>query len=154
LDPENSGVISFEQYVKDAFENFYDKENLEKDLESFREEDQDLLEVNRLYKAEKERWNFLSGNKRELNHEKFYKFIHPEEFENLKDLESEIYFKYFDTNKDGLVSLNEYKNYYKSKLDFALFSFWIHILRRICLNFERLRRVDTSRESGHFQESN
>jgi len=122
LDPMNSGMISFEQYAKDAFENFYDKENLEKDLESFREEDQDLLEVNRLYKAEKERWDLLAGKKRELDHEIFYKFLHPEEFDDLKNLEAEIYFKYFDTNKDGVISLNEYRNYYKSKSNILLFS--------------------------------
>lgn len=138
LDPKNNGLISFEQYAKDAFENFYDMENLEKDLESFKEEDQDLLEVNRLYKAEKERWNFLSKNKRELNHEDFYKFTHPEEFEDLKDLESAIYFKYFDTNKDGVVSLNEYKNYYKSKSKLRFSFFQIDDLKLIKLNLKKI----------------
>jgi hypothetical protein len=121
LDPKNSGRISFEQYAKDAFENFYDKDNLEKDLESFKEEDQDLLEVNRLYKAEKERWALLAHNSNELDHDNFYKFTHPEQFDHLKDLESVIYFNFFDANKDGHISLHEYKNYYKSKEKFPCF---------------------------------
>lgn len=118
LDTNRTGLIEFKVYIRDAFDNLYDDDILEKtsnqlsqvsSLESGSVSvDDEFKELKDLYNMEKEKWYFVSSNSEFLTHEQFYQFVFAEEFQAVRDFEASRTFANVDSNKNGFISVDEF----------------------------------------------
>lgn len=75
----------------------------------FTEDDKEGYNYNDLIRRDRRRWEKADINKDDkLNKEEYTAFLHPEEYEYMKDVVVEETMEDIDKNKDGYLSLEEY----------------------------------------------
>lgn len=99
--------------------------------------DPELVELIHLYKIVKSKWGFISSHSDHLDYSNFYKFVYSEEYPVYNDYESKIKFDLYDTNKDHVIDVQEFKETAKSKL-------YTHNLKENIIKIDFLLDIDAS----------
>ncbi|CAF2516562.1 unnamed protein product [Rotaria sp. Silwood2] len=104
LDPKGTNKITFNAYVRDSFGDV-DISQLEKADKS----DLNTRETRRLYKVDKQKWEYLDKDgDQSLSYDEFRQFLRPEDDKELSKLEIDSMINEYDENKDGKLSTAEY----------------------------------------------
>ena len=113
MDSNQTGQIDFDIYAQEAFEGFYDLDLLESNNTN------DYKELKNLYQVEKKKWHFIANkNSALLDYDQFYSFVYSEEFPDIQEYETGVFFDIYDSNQDNLLDVNEFISEIKSKLIF------------------------------------
>ena len=113
MDSKQTGRIDFDIYAQKAFEGFYDLDLLESNNTN------DYKELKNLYQVEKKKWHFIANkNSALLDYDQFYSFVYSEEFPDIQEYETGVFFDIYDSNQDNLLDVNEFISEIKSKLIF------------------------------------
>ena len=138
LDPNTTGLISFQAYMRDLLSEESDVNeatlslNLLETLATLADENEKAIEKRRrpvgpedseltnLYRLEKNKWKFVSNSSQTppLNYEQFYTFVHSEEFAHVKRYQDELTFMQIDTNRNDYIEIDEFLYAFKSKTIF------------------------------------
>jgi Ca2+-binding EF-hand superfamily protein len=106
FDQDTIGLVTFKNY----FTNVYGRELFEKlnDLSTQSGISGSDDEMDLIYRFEHNRWKFISSNKDTMDHMGFYKFVFPNEFDDVNSNDALFVFRLYDLNSDGQWTFDEY----------------------------------------------
>ena len=106
LDSNGTGRIEFDIYMRDTFGSVFEDLKTPKFIKNDKDSKQ-MFELYTLFKAEKQKWYFISNKNNSMTYEQFYKFVYSDEFRSIREFEAEFFFEAYDQNKDGLLDYDE-----------------------------------------------